>query len=129
MTKQLSIVTRVGLVGHCGFDAPQLERLVQAALPEATVHVINRQNELDEVAGEGCLLLINRVLDGRFDADDSLAMIRTYAEQDHGPRTMLISNYADSQDEAVAAGAVRGFGKNALGDPKTAEQIRHAARG
>ena len=39
---------------------------------------------------------------------------------------LLISNYVDAQEEAVAAGASRGFGKSALYDNGTAEALRAA---
>jgi hypothetical protein len=37
---------------------------------------------------------------------------------------MLVSNYEDAQQEAVAAGAVPGFGKSALYGPLVAERVR-----
>jgi hypothetical protein len=36
---------------------------------------------------------------------------------------MLITNYADHQDAAVAAGAHRGFGKKELGLPVTHQRL------
>ena len=36
---------------------------------------------------------------------------------------MMVSNYADAQDKAVADGAVSGFGKAALDDPATVELL------
>jgi hypothetical protein len=38
---------------------------------------------------------------------------------------MLITNYLEHQDAAVAAGAVRGFGKGDLGADETLAQLRH----
>ena len=37
---------------------------------------------------------------------------------------MMVSNYADAQDRAVAAGAVRGFGKNDLDKPLPVDLLR-----
>jgi hypothetical protein len=37
---------------------------------------------------------------------------------------MLVTNYPQHQAEAVAAGAVRGFGKLEYGDPATLEKLR-----
>jgi hypothetical protein len=37
---------------------------------------------------------------------------------------MLVSNYAAAQAEAVAAGAVPGFGKSSLGRPDMLERVR-----
>ena len=37
---------------------------------------------------------------------------------------MLVSNYEDAQREAVAKGALPGFGKAALGQPHTLARLR-----
>jgi len=37
---------------------------------------------------------------------------------------MLVSNYEDAQKEAVAAGALAGFGKASLGRPAMIESLR-----
>jgi hypothetical protein len=39
---------------------------------------------------------------------------------------MLVSNYAEAQAAAVAAGAVPGFGKREIGQPRVAQLIREA---
>ena len=43
------------------------------------------------------------------------------------PASPPISNYPEAQAEAVAAGALPGFGKAELHDPRTAELLRSAA--
>jgi hypothetical protein len=37
---------------------------------------------------------------------------------------MLVSNYDDAQEEAIAAGAAPGFGKSALYGPLVVERVR-----
>jgi hypothetical protein len=37
---------------------------------------------------------------------------------------MLVTNYKEHQDAAVAAGAVRGFGKLEYGEPRTLQTLR-----
>ena len=37
---------------------------------------------------------------------------------------MLVSNYEDAQNEAVAAGALPGFGKASLGQPHMLARLR-----
>lgn len=120
-------LTHVALVGHCGFDGASLKRLAQQALPDAEVVAVHSQDQLDTHAHRRSLLLINRVLDGRFDASTSLDMIQQLAEKDGAPTMMLISNYPEAQADAVAAGALPGFGKNDMGRPATAQQLRDAA--
>lgn len=68
------------------------------------------------------LVLVNR----RIFADDSdgLALLRSIQTLPGArPPVMLVSNFADAQDAAVAAGAVRGFGKAALGDDETIRRL------
>lgn len=70
------------------------------------------------------LVLVNRKLDQ--DSSDGLDVIRQLKadpQTRHVP-VMLITNYAEYQDQAVAAGAVRGFGKLDLRKPETTEQLR-----
>ncbi|MEM9417853.1 MAG: hypothetical protein AAGA25_02205 [Planctomycetota bacterium] len=117
-------LTHVALVGHCGFDSSSLTRLAKSALPDVKVVMVNNQKALDEVAHGQSLLLINRVLDGRFDAGTSLAMIEHFARVDDAPAMMLVSNYPDAQAEAEAAGALPGFGKSDLSNPDVAQRLR-----
>lgn len=101
---------RVVLVGHCGFDASSLARLVRTACPEAEIARANSDAELAKLA-ESALFLVNRALDGRFSAADGVALIaRVRAE--HRTPCMLISNYPDAQQRAIDAGALPGFGKS-----------------
>ena len=73
------------------------------------------------------MLLINRVLDGRFSAGGSgIDMIESIAKQDDASPVMLISNYEESQQQAEAAGALPGFGKSQVGDPATKQRVIEA---
>jgi DNA-binding response OmpR family regulator len=70
------------------------------------------------------LVLVNRVLDRDGGAGmDVLAAIKS-DEQLAGTPVMLVTNFPESQSAAIAAGAVPGFGKNSLHDPKTLELLR-----
>jgi hypothetical protein len=73
------------------------------------------------------LLLINRVLDGRFDAGTGVDLIEQLAGRQPAPKLMLISNYPDAQARAVEAGALPGFGKSELGSPDTAMKLKALA--
>lgn len=98
--------------------------MAQSALPDAQVVAVNNQKQLDAVVHGKSLLLINRVLDGRFDAGSSLAMIQKIAAQDDAPAIMLISNFPESQAEAVEAGALPGFGKKDVGGAEATQRLR-----
>ncbi len=70
------------------------------------------------------LVLINRKLDR--DHSDGIEIIRQIKAdpQLKAIAVMLITNYAEHQDAAVALGAERGFGKLELEKDKTLEQLR-----
>ena len=117
-------ITRIALVGHCGFDSGSLKRFAQVVAPQAEVTRVNDQRALDDVAGPDTLLLINRVLDGAFRVGGSgVDLIRDTAQADEPPAMMLISNYEDAQQEAIDAGALRGFGKSHIADTNTTERV------
>lgn len=116
------------LVGHCGPDAMMLRSAVSSALPGARVDLVNDGDTLSERAARADLLLINRVLDGDFETDDGVELIRSI-KGDGGTasaRVMLVSNFEDAQSEAEAAGALPGFGKRDLNTDKAAEAMRSA---
>lgn len=123
-------ITHIALVGHCGFDSGSLKRLAKDAAPAAEVSRVNDQAALEKIAKPSTLLLVNRVLDGRFDAGGSgIDLIQSLSQDDDGPAMMLISNYADAQEQAVEAGALPGFGKSDVGNTATRELIVNAIEG
>ncbi|WP_235934992.1 response regulator [Candidatus Laterigemmans baculatus] len=65
------------------------------------------------------LVLVNRKLDR--DYSDGLDVIRQIKSDDQlsDVPVMLVTNYEEHQQAAVAVGAVAGFGKLALSDPQT----------
>ncbi len=119
-------VNKVVLVGHCGFDQVSLARAVASALPGLAVESVYNAAGLDRHAGPDALLLVNRVLDGRFGTGSGIDLIVDLANQDPAPRMMLISNYPDAQAQAGNAGALPGFGKNEMGTTDTATKLRAA---
>ena len=123
-------VRRVVLVGHCGADQFMLSRAVRRAVgDEVLIESVNDSDELTACASPDALLLVNRTLDGRFGVDDGVQLIIQLSSQRDPPAAILVSNYAGAQQQAVAAGAQRGFGKSQLGDPATVELIRQAVQG
>ena len=114
------------LVGHCWADHTVLTSTLTGAVPDATIVRANDTAALDKQLNDhrdGTVLLVNRVLDGRFDTGSGVELIRQLAEGDAAPAMMLISDYPEAQAEAVAAGALEGFGKSQLRDPRTADKI------
>lgn len=117
---------RVFLVGHCGPDSFALQSSVRSQFPTASFEMINDQSSLDAGLGKVDLLLVNRVLDGQFSAGNGIELIESILVAEASSKAMLISNFADAQAEAEAAGAVPGFGKLALYDAQTKERLAAA---
>jgi hypothetical protein len=118
---------QVVLVGHCSMDQWSLRRAVGAALPDAGVTHAHQRDALAGLPGRSTLLLINRVLDGRFGVRSGIELIRELATGEDPPAMLLISNHADAQADAQAAGARPGFGKRDLGSDLAAQRLRDAA--
>ncbi len=97
-----------------------LRSAITSMLPGAIVKSINDAGSLDAEVGTAALILVNRVLDGSFgdrtgNEKGGLALIASLASRgDHSARLMLVSNHADAQKQAVARGAMPGFGKSDL---------------
>ena len=85
-------------------------------MPGSSILFPNDDEEFQSALRVGAdLVLFNRELDGFFTYDSGVEYIRAMKKAHPHVKTMLISNYADAQAAAVAAGAVPGFGKRQLG--------------
>ena len=123
----VSSLRTVVLVGHCGPDMFMLKTAVGRALPGASIVFANDDDALSEYRTADSLLLVNRELDGGFDSSSGIELIQQLIQQDNPPVVMLISNYEDAQQEAIAAGATLGFGKTQLYNQSTTQLLREAA--
>jgi hypothetical protein len=122
-------IERILLVGHCGFDASALARAVSRVAGDVPVSQVGTQRQLDEQADGSTLLLINRILDGRFDARGGVALIEQLASRDDAPAMMLISNFDDPQVDAQRAGALPGFGKTQMDAAQTQRMLQQLLDG
>ena len=127
MTDQPLRITRVVLVGHCVPDSALLKGLVQKCLGPVPIERVNESAGLAGATTPATLWLVNRVLDGSFEADSGLELIRRTAAGPNAPRLILVSNFPDAQAAALAAGALPGFGKKALGAAATPGLLQQAA--
>lgn len=116
----------VALVGHCVPDSALLKRAVDRALPGAEVRRVNDEGQLAATLAEADLLLVNRALDGEFTHRTGVELIRVWAPRRGAAALMLISNHADAQQAAEAAGATPGFGKAEVGSDEARDRIRAA---
>ncbi|MEE8458422.1 MAG: hypothetical protein V3S08_01035 [Phycisphaerales bacterium] len=115
------------LVGHCWADRIGLRSAVKRAVRGARIERAQDLPALRSHLGDGAVLLINRVLGGGFDTGSGVELIQLLAETGDAGSAILISNHADAQDQAVAAGAQPGFGKSQLRDQSTEAMLRQAA--
>lgn len=119
--------TRIALVGHCGPDSSMLRGVAQRAVPGSLIEEVDDQAGASRAAMECDLLLINRMMDGEFTDPSGTSLIAALGRLP-GRRAslILVSNYADAQEMARAAGAMPGFGKAVSGRPESADKIRAA---
>lgn len=122
----MSIQRGFVLVGHCGPDNHLLKAAVERAVRGAPVVFVNDEAALEKHLGNGAVLLVNRVLDGDFEIDSGIELIRSLMMRKKPPVALLISNLAEAQDNAVEVGARRGFGKTQLYEAATISTLRDA---
>jgi CheY-like chemotaxis protein len=116
---------RVLSVGQCAMDHGNISRMLTGHFQAEVVPADTAEEALDLVRGGGFdLVLVNRVFDSN--GGSGLDLIRRLKAGGQAPPVMLVSNYEDAQKEAVAAGALPGFGKGALGTPATLGRLRAA---
>ena len=72
------------------------------------------------------LVLLNRILDA--DGTEGMQILRDIRQQDRWSDVpvMLVSNYPEWQQKAIAAGAIAGFGKAELNRPETRQRVAEA---
>lgn len=115
---------RVLDVGNCGFDHSAIARYVGREFSAEAVAAHSASEAIREAkSGKYALVLVNRVLDA--DGTEGLDIIESLKAD---PATqalpvMMITNYADHQASAIAAGAEPGFGKSTLHEPATRERM------
>jgi CheY-like chemotaxis protein len=117
---------RVLDVGNCGPDHAAIRSFLQGHFKCEVDQAHNTDDTLRLLAArEYDLVLVNRKLD--VDYSDGLEVIRRIkadaSAQSANVPVMLVTNYPEHQDAAVAVGAIRGFGKLELNDPLTRDRV------
>jgi hypothetical protein len=123
---------RIVLVGHCGVDAPRLEREIARSVRGAEVLTVNSEDALEDVVDDDAksvLLLVNRQLPYGFEEEEGVDLMKDLQRRDPHLKMMLVSDRPDAQEEARDAGAIPGFGKADLGTGKIAEHLKHVLKG
>lgn len=112
-------------VGQCQMDHGALRRLIEGEFAAEVTQAHSAEQALAQLrSGQFDLVLVNR----KFDADysDGLDIIKQIKADPElaGINVMLVTNYAEHQEQAVAAGAAPGFGKSELSEPRTLERLK-----
>ena len=114
-------------VGNCAPDHAAIRRFLTGTFDCDVRQADSAADALPMLAAEHFdLVLVNRKLD--VDYTDGIEVIR---QMKANPATrdvpaMLITNYVEHQDAAVALGALRGFGKLEFNEPATREKVAAA---
>ncbi len=111
-------------VGNCSADHGAIRRLLEERHGDEVVQAHTGAEALQALRqGAFDLVLVNRRLDR--DYSEGIEVIRAIKSNPELGKTpvMLITNYDEHQQAAMAAGALRGFGKAHLGDAETAERL------
>jgi CheY-like chemotaxis protein len=112
-------------VGNCSMDHGSIRGLLERAFDAEVVQTHGPDDTLELLRRETFdLVLVNRKLDA--DYSDGLEIIKSIKsdEQLQSVPCMLITNYPEHQDAALAAGAHRGFGKKELAHPETHARLK-----
>lgn len=93
---------------------------------DVTVQSAESHDEAIRMAAKSTynLVLLNRIYDATgTEGMDTLRALKSDEATRETP-VMLVSNFQESQDAAVAEGATPGFGKAALADPATVDRLK-----
>lgn len=115
---------RVLDVGQCVPDHAAIRRMLESRFGAAVEQTHGADDTLARLReGPVDLVLINRKLDA--DYTDGIEIVKAIKADPELAATpvMLVTNYAEHQVAAVEAGAVPGFGKDALRAPATEERL------
>lgn len=121
---------RVLDVGNCDLDHGFLRKMLESSFGASVLRTHGPDDTLALLRTEPVdLVLVNRKLDQ--DYGDGLEIIRSIKADSQlaGVPCMLITNYPDQQEVAVAAGAEYGFGKKELNADVTRERLARVLGG
>jgi len=111
-------------VGQCPPDHAALKYFMESFFDSQVTRIDSTEEALLELEKNTyALVLVNRKLD--IDYTDGTILIEKMQEKEMLKKTpvMLISNFPEYQDQAVALGAVKGFGKNEIGTKTALERV------
>jgi CheY-like chemotaxis protein len=116
---------RVLDVGNCVPDFSAISRFLTKNFDCEVLQADKADDALETLRKQPVdLITVNRKLDCDYsDGIDVIRQIKADPELKDIP-VMLITNYSEHQDAAMAIGAVRGFGKLEYGRPETLQRLQ-----
>lgn len=118
---------RILSIGQCGPDHGSISRLFRQHFDAEVVAAAVESDAVRELQNSSFdLILVNRKLDA--DYSDGMIIVRRLIDDEALPDVpvMLVSNFAEAQEAAVAVGALYGFGKAELNSPETTDRLKAA---
>jgi CheY-like chemotaxis protein len=112
-------------VGQCAADHGAIRRLIEGRFEAEVLEALDAGDALAQLrGGRFDLVLVNRTLD--VDRSDGLDIVKAIKADPALAATpvMLVSNYAEYQQQAVAVGTELGFGKAEYNRPATHERLK-----
>ncbi len=114
---------RVLDIGNCQHDHGLIATMLKKHFSVEVLQAHSADEALKTLRSEKCdLVLVNRTLDADMQMGYRYELVKQDNELSAIP-IMLISNYEQYQDQAMAAGAAPGFGKKQLNDPRTLDRL------
>jgi CheY-like chemotaxis protein len=109
---------RILSIGQCAADHYRITQTFKDHFAAEVVGVDNGTEAAQILAQQEIdLILVNRILDASGSSGMEVIKGLKQSSEKSAIPTMLVSNYDDAQEEAVKLGAIKGFGKAALGQP------------
>lgn len=112
-------------VGQCGYDGPRMMRMLESKIGVEVDTADTIEEAAEKLsANQYDLVLVNREL--ALDGAEGLQLIRQMKKAGDPTPVMLVSDLPDAQQQALACGAIHGFGKSKLESPHTITLIKKA---
>ena len=111
--------------GNCGPDFNSIRQMASSTFGATVLQAHGAEDAIEILRERDVdLVTVNRKLDR--DYTDGIEVIKQIKADDRiaSIPVMLVTNYQEHQDTAVAIGCVRGFGKLAINTPETAALLR-----
>ncbi len=112
-------------VGNCRYDHGRLANMLTEHFQADVIYARHEEEAVEKLRAQRFdLVLVNRVL--HRNGQQGLEVIRRLKSEPELAATpvMLLSNHTDYQQQALAAGAEPGFGKEKLDKPELVEDLR-----